>query len=324
MSDDDPMPTPVSFPVPSDRLPVRRRAVFSYDVRGLHSHHADADGVRVADSHRRRRGADDSLQLIDDLTNRPMDPLFSDSRLAVRHRSAVEIWCTRIIVLLTCIAVGFGGSLFVRQLHTDPRKGVRQSLAADLQNQRRTLDDLAKEVDTLSSTVQQRSEALAPSSSDTTSTRDAMMNGTVAVQGPGITVTVANPLSVSADGSLPRESSSGKIRVVTDADLQQMVSMLWSLGAEAIAINDQRIGVQTSVRTAGQSILVGTQAVQSPYIINAIGDASALEAAMRDTRDNALLSALGDAGITIQVSTSSTITMQAAVSNDAGHVRRSE
>ena len=93
-----------------------------------------------------------------------------------------------------------------------------------------------------------------------------MVNGILPVQGEGITLTIANPISVSgdnADSSLPRENGS-QVRVVTDSDLQVLVSLLWQSGAEAIAINGYRLGVQTSIRTAGTTILIGVNSVQSP------------------------------------------------------------
>ena len=105
-----------------------------------------------------------------------------------------------------------------------------------------------------------------------------MVNGVLPVQGEGITLTIANPISVSgdnADSSLPRENGS-QVRVVTDSDLQVLVSLLWQSGAEAIAINGYRLGVQTSIRTAGTTILIGVNSVQSPYRIEAIGNSSAL------------------------------------------------
>lgn len=90
---------------------------------------------------------------------------------------------------------------------------------------------------------------------------DEMVNGVLPVQGEGITLTIANPISVSGDNvdsSLPRENGS-QVRVVTDSDLQVLVSLLWQSGAEAIAINGYRLGVQTSIRTAGTTILIGVQ-----------------------------------------------------------------
>ena len=59
-------------------------------------------------------------------------------------------------------------------------------------------------------------------------------------------------------------------------DLQLLVSLMWKAGAEAISINDNRLGVQTSIRTAGNSILIGTTPVSSPYRIQAIGNKNEL------------------------------------------------
>ena len=84
---------PVSFPVPKENEPVRRRAVFSHSVRCAESHHAlSPDDAAAIRTRRRRKTNDDSLQLIDDLVNRPMDPMFSDSRLVHEHRSTFSIW----------------------------------------------------------------------------------------------------------------------------------------------------------------------------------------------------------------------------------------
>ena len=92
---------PVSFPVPKENEPVRRRAVFSHSVRGAESHHAlSPDDAAAIRTRRRRKTNDDSLQLIDDLVNRPMDPMFSDSRLVHEHRSTFSIWFNRIVVFI--------------------------------------------------------------------------------------------------------------------------------------------------------------------------------------------------------------------------------
>lgn len=102
---------PVSFPVPKENEPVRRRAVFSHSVRGAESHHAlSPDDAAAIRTRRRRKTNDDSLQLIDDLVNRPMDPMFSDSRLVHEHRSTFSIWFNRIVVFIICVGVGFACS----------------------------------------------------------------------------------------------------------------------------------------------------------------------------------------------------------------------
>ena len=275
---------------------------------------------------RRRRPQleDDSLRLIDDLTNRPMDPMFSDSRLDKRPKSAFRVWSTRVIVFIICIAVGFSGSIIVQILHTDPRKEIRSSLAKELTQQTKHLNTLNSEVSSLRVKVENQSKKLANTTKDDTLTYDEMATGTIPVTGPGIMLTIANPLAANSDttsGSLPRESSSN-IRVVTDGDLQVFIQILWQAGAEAISINGYRLGVQTSVRTAGQTILVGVNQVQSPYKIQAIGDASALASAVGEKSQRSLYTTLKGAGIYPQITTSNSITLEAASSSDISYAER--
>ncbi len=275
---------------------------------------------------RRRRPQleDDSLRLIDDLTNRPMDPMFSDSRLDKRPKSAFRVWSTRVIVFIICIAVGFSGSIIVQILHTDPRKEIRSSLAKELTQQTKHLNTLNSEVSSLRVKVENQSKKLSNTTKDDTLTYDEMATGTIPVNGPGITLTIANPLAANSDttsGSLPRESSSN-IRVVTDGDLQVFIQILWQAGAEAISINGYRLGVQTSVRTAGQTILVGVNQVQSPYKIQAIGDASALASAVGEKSQRSLYTTLNGAGIYPQITTSKSITLEAASSSEISYAER--
>ena len=294
-----------SFPVSPENVPTKHRAIFSSSFAGLSSHHVQPASM-PAMPQRHRHVDDDSLRLIDDLTNRPMDVLYSDSRLATKKRSAVSIWATRILVFLICIAVGAAGSVFVRQLSTDPRKEVRKQLASQLTEQTKRVGDLTKDVNDLRSQIESESESLASWSLNQTMQDDEMVNGTLPVQGEGIVLTVANPLSVSgdnADSSLPRENGS-QVRVVTDSDLQLLVSLLWQSGAEAIAINGNRLGVQTSIRTAGSTILIGVNSVQSPYRIEAIGNQATLAKSVSKTTQKQLYDDFKKAGIYPQISKS--------------------
>ncbi|MFR0569439.1 DUF881 domain-containing protein [Bifidobacterium apri] len=318
---------PDSIPVPKETAPVRTRAVFSASASSLGAHHAaSAPDMPITPRRRRPQLEDDSLRLIDDLTNRPMDPMFIDSRLDKRPKSALHIWLTRVIVFIICIAVGFSGSIIVQILHTDPRKEIRSSLAKELTQQTKHLNTLNSDVSSLRVKVENQSKKLANTTKDSTLTYDEMENGTIPVTGPGITLTIANPIAANSDtnsGSLPRESSSN-IRVVTDGDLQVFIQILWQAGAEAIAINGYRLGVQTSVRTAGQTILVGVNQVQNPYKIQAIGDRNALAAAVGESSQQSLYATLKAAGIYPQISTSKSITLEAANSSDISYAERAD
>ena len=137
---------PRSFPVEQENTPLRRRAVFSASVAAVDSHHVRPAGGAGAVRGHRRKLDDDSLKLIDDLTNRPMDPLFMDSRLARKPSSPAATWATRVVVFVICVAVGFAGALFVQQLHTDPRRAVRESWASELEDQTSQVEDLTGQI----------------------------------------------------------------------------------------------------------------------------------------------------------------------------------
>ncbi|ETY71594.1 DUF881 domain-containing protein [Bifidobacterium moukalabense] len=307
-----------SFPVSPENTPTKRRAVFSASFAGLESHHVQPDAQPTGHTGRRHL-EDDSLRLIDDLTNRPMDVLYTDSRLATKPPSAISVWATRVTVFLICIAVGVAGSVFVRQLSTDPRKEVRKQLASQLADQTDKVESLTKEVNSLRSQIESESKTVSNWSLSQTTRDDEMVNGVLPVRGEGITLTIANPMSVKGDGT--DEKSGNQIRVVTDSDLQTLVSLLWQAGAEAISINGNRLGVQTSIRTAGSTILIGVTSVQSPYKIEAIGNRNVLAAAVSEQTQKPLYSAFKEAGIYPQVSKSKSLTLEAAVTGEVTYAR---
>ncbi|MDF7640871.1 DUF881 domain-containing protein [Bifidobacterium sp. ESL0784] len=319
--------TPSSFSVEIDEQPSKRRAVFSKAVQNLGSWHVvSVDDALALSSHHRRKVDDDSLRLIDDLTNRPLDPLFSDARLTQQKpHSEFSIWFTRIIVFIICIAVGFVGSVFVRQLNTDPRKQVRASLVSELQQQNTSLKKVTDEVTDLHSRVVKQADSMPDSGPDSTLTQDEMANGALAVKGPGIVFTLADPVaSGAANGAGPRENGTSHIRVITDSDLQDIVNLLWKAGAEAISINGYRIGVSTSVRTAGQTILIGVNQVASPYKIEAIGNSKNLSQAMNSKSQPDLYRTLNAAGINPQVSRSYSLRLAAAEATKVTYAKRSK
>ena len=298
----------------------RRRALFSKSFTGLESHHVVLTADRFAHSHDRRRYIDDyALRLIDDLTNRPVDPLFMDARLGKQPVKPWHKWFTRIIVFLICIAIGTVGSQFVRRLHTDPRKAIRSSLANELVGYTNRFDKLVKEVTQLRNSVDHESQRITTAEEDEVSKSDDMVNGTHAVEGSGVTLTIANPLSARSDtnnGSLPRENNGARMRLVTDRDIQKLVSTLWEAGAEAISVNGHRIGAQTSIRIAGQTILVGVNQTQSPYVIEAIGDTNELMRAFNAAKRVRWYTSLLNAGINPQISPFRVIKLNAASTGD--------
>lgn len=96
--------------------------------------------------------------------------------------------------------------------------------------------------------------------------RLARISGYAAVTGPGLRITVQNPVNASDTTE------------VRDEDLAILVDGLWNAGAEAIAINGQRLTVLSPIRNSGRAIRVNSQSISPPYVVSAIGDPRDLSA----------------------------------------------
>jgi uncharacterized protein YlxW (UPF0749 family) len=90
--------------------------------------------------------------------------------------------------------------------------------------------------------------------------------GLTAVRGAGIRIT----LDDSQSRSVP-VGTDPNLLIVHDYDLRDVVALLWSNGAEAIAINGQRLVNSTSIYCVGSTILVNDTRLSPPYVVDAVG-----------------------------------------------------
>src|SRR5271157_6536818 len=98
------------------------------------------------------------------------------------------------------------------------------------------------------------------------------------VHGPGLVVTLEDAQR-DANGRFPRDASPDDL-VVHQQDIQAVLNALWSAGADAIQMQDQRI-IETSVpRCVGNTLLLNGRTYSPPYTITAIGNAAAMQAAL--------------------------------------------
>lgn len=99
---------------------------------------------------------------------------------------------------------------------------------------------------------------------------DARMHlGVVDVEGPGIVLTITPKTSIF--GATTNDDS----RDLGEDELVHIVNLLWYSGAEAISINDIRITPETGIKTAGNSIAIGSTGRVYPrdkIVIKAIGE----------------------------------------------------
>ncbi|MGC0319318.1 uncharacterized protein YlxW (UPF0749 family) [Kitasatospora acidiphila] len=177
-------------------------------------------------------------------------------------------------------------------------------------------DKLQRDVEAARTQVeQQQQRALSQSGGDTGLTA---LNGTVgtgAVTGPGVKLVISDASDSSTDGGIdPRTSGGfggGRLR---DRDLQLVVNGLWEAGAEAIAINGQRLTALSPIRAAGDAILVNNRPLVPPYTLLAVGDDKRLPGAFQDSMGGHYLRLLQDNfGIKATVSGQHAVDLPAAV-----------
>lgn len=105
-----------------------------------------------------------------------------------------------------------------------------------------------------------------------TRVRRAELNaGSAAVHGPGVRLTVDNRQGVDVNSE------------IRDEDLATLVDGLWAAGAEAVAINDQRVNALGGIRNTGRAVHVNGRPVLAPYVVTAIGDPRTLQARLLQT-----------------------------------------
>lgn len=142
---------------------------------------------------------------------------------------------------------------------------------------RAQLDALRAELDALTTGGTARQRELAGLAAQ----RDSLapFAGFRPVKGSGLLV-------VLSDSTL-RESPTGDPNdlVVHEQDLQAVVNALWAAGAEAIAINNERITARSAVRCVGNTLLLHGSVYAPPYRVAAIGDPGTLEQGLSLSED---------------------------------------
>lgn len=91
--------------------------------------------------------------------------------------------------------------------------------------------------------------------------------GIVALEGPGIVLQLED-----SQAPVPPDGAASDYRV-SGRDLRTVVEELWLAGAEAIAINGERITPTTALVDIGGSVLVNSAYLAPPYQVAAIGAA---------------------------------------------------
>ncbi|MFE3517762.1 DUF881 domain-containing protein [Streptomyces sp. NPDC059166] len=169
----------------------------------------------------------------------------------------------------------------------------REELIDRVNAETSTADALQKDVDELRVDVGERQRKALQEHGGDQGGLVALLSGATPVEGPGVKLVVDDAKDTDQGGGGPRESTgfadTGRVR---DRDMQRVVNGLWQSGAEAVAINGQRLTALSAIRAAGDAILVDNRPLVPPYTVLAVGDGKNLADAFQDSADGLYLQAL--------------------------------
>lgn len=188
-----------------------------------------------------------------------------------------EPWTPRVVTTMTVVGallVGFliASGVSVGRSAAEAQDARKADLIALIEVRQEHVDTLSTQLDDLRGRVAAVEEQVAGASGlrrelDRLEERA----GLTALGGPGLRVVLDD-----ASGACP----SGRQRdcEIQDVDLQLALNRLFGLGAEAVAVNGERVIATTAIRNAGRAILVNYRVLAPPYEVVAIGDPEALVA----------------------------------------------
>ncbi|WP_190084159.1 DUF881 domain-containing protein [Streptomyces longisporoflavus] len=177
-------------------------------------------------------------------------------------------------------------------------------------------DELEGDVETLRDDVGARQREALKKHGGSQGELVSLLSGATKVHGRGVKLVVDDAKEADQGGGGPRESAgfsdTGRVR---DRDMQRVVNGLWQSGAEAIAINDQRLTALSAIRAAGDAILVDNKPLVPPYTVLAVGDGQRLSTRFQNSRDGQYLHALQENfGVRTSISVQDDVRLPAAPS----------
>lgn len=245
-----------------------------------HQHSMAPDAARrTTDAARQDRPDQAAIGLLNYITATSMDEDYAhvarrtaktEEKTRLRARTGATFVLALFGVLLAVAAVQTSRDAPDSANNRDYLVGRINAAKADLSDRRRQIIRLQKEVTDLG----QKNLSATATGRALQSRLDLLgvMSGVAPVTGPGIRVAVDDSPVASTDAER-----------VLDKDLQHLVNGLWEVGAEAIAINGQRLTTLSAIRQAGGAITVNFRNVPAPYVISAVGDPNTLASDFVDT-----------------------------------------
>lgn len=183
-------------------------------------------------------------------------------------------------LIAAAVIVVFGIMVTTAAVQTSRNEEIsdagRATLVSRVQQERSALDDLQADIvrrqDAIIAQDAQLDSVSEVAREEIARTRRLQVRtGFVPVRGPGVRIVVDDP------------PTGDVAELVRDEDLALLVDGLWQAGAEAVAINNQRLTALTSIRNEGPAVNVNSRPVNAPYVVSAIGDTLTLQADLLST-----------------------------------------
>ncbi|MFG3346519.1 DUF881 domain-containing protein [Streptomyces sp. NPDC048018] len=192
-----------------------------------------------------------------------------------RQRLAASLWPPRVsraqlVVALLLFVLGLGLAIQVRS--TSDNSALRGARQEDLVRILDELDDRTQRLEDEKTRLEKQQSELESSSDQAEEARKqtqekerqlGILAGTVAAEGPGITLTITDP-----SGAIESD-------MLLDA-----IQELRAAGAEAIQVNDVRVVADSYFSGSGRDMRIDGTQVAAPYVFKVIGKPEDLEPAL--------------------------------------------
>lgn len=250
------------------------------------------------------------------LMTQTLDPAYAEA--AGRGRPRPARFRAMLMVVIALAGVVLGVAIRQQQHQATDRQATRAALIERIDERNGEVGNLMGQLQALRGEIAALQDAALGSSEQGSALlaklrAQELAAGLTEVSGPGITITVANPTPSAGNDPVGHGQTVDQDGMITDVDLQRAVNALWASGAEAIAINGERIGPVTAIRQAGGAVLIDFKPTASPYVIEVIGNPATLPAEFAATEPARRFSTYRAAyGAEYEVQTSDTLTLPAA------------
>ena len=248
----------------------------------------------------RESGSGESMSLLVDMATASLDPEYRDAHTRRAARAAAigrdgaddsgsptasrRTRFAGVAVVVPCLLLmaGLVTGIASGQVRAKEKEAsaIRLSLVQDVRRQTGVTDALARQEAALRREVAAiRGRALGQDGQGRALSQQLAVleleTGGTGAQGPGLVVTLDDAAPTTRD-TQPGADGPGEGRIY-DRDLQDVTNALWTAGAEQMSINGERLTAQTTIRSAGEAVLVDFRPLNPPYVLRAIGPVDTME-----------------------------------------------